>query len=124
MGDWSLRDPPEKIFGGLFAGCTFVKLAIQRRDGEPIHDWRDLQAIKNQLVGPQYEAFELYPAEDRVVDTQNQFHLFVLTVHNGQDNPLIPVGWMRGCRQTQDELRTDRPWARQRDFPLNPAAAT
>jgi hypothetical protein len=37
-----------------------------------VHDWRDLQRIKNQLVGPECEAVELYPAESRKVDTANQ----------------------------------------------------
>lgn len=53
-----------------------VHLSIKRIDRQPIHDWRDLQAIKNQIVGPECEAVELYPAESRLVDTANQFHLW------------------------------------------------
>ena len=30
-------------------------------DGTARHDWRDFQAIKNQLAGPECEAFELVP---------------------------------------------------------------
>lgn len=56
-----------------------LHLSIKRIDREVIHDWRDLQEIKNQLVGPEYEAVELYPAESRVVDTANQYHLWVVT---------------------------------------------
>src|ERR1043165_2191444 len=41
------------------------------------HDWRDYQRIKNELVGPEAEGVELYPAESRLVDTSNQFHLYV-----------------------------------------------
>jgi hypothetical protein len=41
-----------------------------------VHDWRDLQRIKNELVGPECEAVELYPAESRLVDTANQYHLW------------------------------------------------
>ena len=52
-----------------------VHLSIKRLDKEPIHDWRHLQRIKNELVGANCEALELYPAEDRVVDTANQYHL-------------------------------------------------
>jgi hypothetical protein len=55
-----------------------IHLSIKRRDKLPIHDWRDLQEIKNRLVGPEHEAIELYPAESRLVDTSNQFHLWVL----------------------------------------------
>ena len=52
-------------------------LSIKRRDREVIRDWRELQAIKNAILGPEHEGFELYPAESRLVDTANQFHLFV-----------------------------------------------
>jgi hypothetical protein len=40
------------------------------------HDWRDFQRIKNELIGPEAEALEIYPAESRLVDTSNQFHLW------------------------------------------------
>jgi hypothetical protein len=56
---------------------SMVHLSIKRLDRLPIHDWRDLQAIKNELVGPEHEALELYPAESRCVDSANQFHLWV-----------------------------------------------
>ncbi len=52
-------------------------LSIKRNDRQPIHDWRDLQEIKNQIVGEEHEAVELYPSQDRVVDTANQYHLWV-----------------------------------------------
>ena len=51
-------------------------LSIKRRDKEWIHDWRELQEIKNQLIGPENEAVELYPAESRVIDGANQYHLY------------------------------------------------
>lgn len=56
-----------------------VHLSIKRIDREPVHDWRDLQEIKNQICGSECEAVELYPAESRVVDTANQYHLWVCT---------------------------------------------
>jgi hypothetical protein len=51
-------------------------LSIKRIDREPCRDWRDFQAIKNQLVGSECEAVELYPAESRLVDSANQYHLW------------------------------------------------
>jgi hypothetical protein len=54
------------------------RLSIRRRDWAAIRDWRDLQAIKNQICGPECEAAELYPAESSVLDTLNWFHLWVL----------------------------------------------
>lgn len=56
-----------------------VHLSIKRRDKNPIHDWRNLQDIKNMLVGEEHEAVELYPAESRRVDSANQYHLWVST---------------------------------------------
>ena len=53
-------------------------LSIRRLDRKPVHRWQDLQEIKNQIVGPEHEAVELYPAESRKVDTANQYHLWVI----------------------------------------------
>jgi len=53
-------------------------LSIRTHDRSPIKDWRDMQEIKNQLVGENYEAVELFPSENRLVDTANQYHMWVL----------------------------------------------
>lgn len=55
-----------------------IWLSIKRRDKETIHDWRHLQRIKNEIVSKEHEAIELYPAESRLVDTANQYHLWVI----------------------------------------------
>lgn len=54
-------------------------LSIKRRDKGPPgpERFRDFQRIKNEIVGPEHEAVEMYPAESRLVDTSNQFHLWV-----------------------------------------------
>lgn len=57
-------------------GCVW--LSIRSEPGAPLHDWRHFQKIKNELVGPEIEAIEMYPAESRLVDTSNQFHLWCL----------------------------------------------
>lgn len=57
---------------------NMTHLSIKRLDKQPIHDWRELQEIKNQLVGPEHEGVELYPAESRLVDSANQFHIWVV----------------------------------------------
>lgn len=46
------------------------------RSTADVHDWRVMQGIKNALVGPEAEAVELFPAESRLVDESNQFHLW------------------------------------------------
>jgi hypothetical protein len=53
-----------------------VHLSIKRNDKNPMHDWREIQRIKNELLGKEEEAMELYPAESRLIDTANQYHLF------------------------------------------------
>jgi hypothetical protein len=56
---------------------NLIHLNIRRRDGGPImRDWRHFQQIKNELIGEECEAVELYPAESRKVDTSNKFHLW------------------------------------------------
>lgn len=66
-----------------------VHLSIKRNDREPIHDWRDLQEIKNQLVGAENEAIEIYPAESKRVDSANQYHLWVFK----DPTYRIPIGF-------------------------------
>jgi hypothetical protein len=53
-----------------------IKLSIKHLDLSTRHDWRDFQRIKNELLGEEYEAVELYPAESRLVDMANQYHLW------------------------------------------------
>lgn len=77
--------------------CSY--LSIKRIDKDPIHDWRDLQEIKNQLCGDEREALEIYPAESRLIDTANQYHLFVMP--EGED---IPFGFKERLVD-----RTERP---------------
>ena len=57
---------------------TITWLSMRTQDRSPFTNWRDKQRIKNQLVGPECEGIELYPAESRLVDTSNQFHLWVI----------------------------------------------
>lgn len=81
-------------------------LVIRRRDSEPIHDWRHLQLIKNQLCGPEREGFELFPAESRLVDTSNQYHIFVLPA--GQR---VPFGYA-------ERDVSDVPWGKNKQRPF------
>ena len=75
------------VHNELFKGkCTY--LSIKRRDKKAIHDWRHFQQIKNQLVGEEVEAIEIYPAESRLHDHANQFHLFCYPV-----GTKVKFGW-------------------------------
>jgi len=70
-------------------GTKLTWLSIKRRDKAAFHDWRELQQIKNAICGPEREAVEMYPAESRLVDTSNQYHLWVLP-----DGLKWPFGYM------------------------------
>jgi hypothetical protein len=67
---------------------TPFELSIRRNDRRPVHDWRHFQMIKNQLVGFETEAVELYPAQSRIMDTANQYYLHCLS-----PGMRFPVGW-------------------------------
>lgn len=53
-----------------------IQLGISALNGTANHDWRNFQAIKNQLAGVECEAFELYPAESRLLDPSNYYTLW------------------------------------------------
>ena len=80
QADWQIHDKELKGF--------MTYLSIKRRDKNSIHDWRHLQQIKNELVGEDYEAVEIYPNEKRLIDTANQYHLFVFP-----KDYKLPFGW-------------------------------
>jgi hypothetical protein len=66
-----------------------VWLSIKANDDSARHDWREFQWIKNELAGENWEAIEIYPSEDRLIDSANQFHLWCIPPETG----LLPVGW-------------------------------
>src|SRR5262245_49857956 len=48
-------------------GGPFAILSITATDDSALHDWRDFQQLKNLLLGPEWEAVELYPSESRLI---------------------------------------------------------
>ena len=99
-----------------FRGMIVWHLSIKRQDKAPIMDWRDLQDIKNKLAGPEVEAIQLFPAESRLVDSANQYHLWCIMKEGKERQPRIPVGWTQ-------RFVIDEPWvnggqrrSKQREF--------
>jgi hypothetical protein len=70
---------------------AFIHLSVTRLDGQPSKDWYHFQQIKNEIVGPQYEAVELFPSESRLVDMDNEYHIWV----NADPNFRFPFGYAR-----------------------------
>ena len=78
---------------GNNSGALLTHLSVRNTDNTPIRDWREMQYIKNELVGEDKEGFELFPKENRLVDTANQFHIWVFQdSENG-----IPIGFSERC---------------------------
>jgi hypothetical protein len=69
----TLRRRPDHVFN---TREDMIQLGIHSHDGTARHDWREFQAIKNQLAGEECEAFELYPAESRLLDPSNYYTLW------------------------------------------------
>jgi hypothetical protein len=72
------------------AGVAVVHLSvIHNKLGSKIF-WDDLQRVKNELVGPECEAVELFPAESRKVDVGDMRHLWCTT----DTSYRYPLGFM------------------------------
>lgn len=56
----------------------FSHIHIERKDRLPVHDWRELQDIKNIVVGKRHEAIELYPSSSLHDKNIQGYHLWAL----------------------------------------------
>lgn len=83
----------------------WVYIGIAAVDGAARHDWRDMQKIKNQICGPEWEAVEVFPAESRLIDPSNYYLLFCA--------PKIPIGRFtsRQIADPSNSLAPQRGWA-------------
>ena len=93
-------------------------LVVWRRDGKPPRDWRHLQAIKNQLAGPEREALEIFPAESRLIDVGNATHLWVMPA-----GECVPFGY-EGQRRVLDAGRLAGVAQRPLEPPAEPATSS
>lgn len=93
-------------------GKPFVMkyVTIKRIDKEAVHDWRDIQRIKNELLGSEIEAVELYPSESRLMDTSNQYHIWAMPEGMGW-----PLGFFDPRCVTSPEA-AEKVGAKQRPF--------
>lgn len=62
--------------GFFLANSRYIVVGITAMDQTARHDWRDFQACKNDICGPEWEGIELYPAESRLQDPSNRFYLY------------------------------------------------
>ena len=54
-----------------------VQVVVRRKDGRRIRNhWQVMLRIKNEVIGPKYFGYEVYPPADEVIDTANTYHLW------------------------------------------------
>ncbi|GHO61327.1 hypothetical protein KSC_002190 [Ktedonobacter sp. SOSP1-52] len=73
------------------SGPDLIHLSFRRLDRGTFLPYRDKMCIKDELVGPECEGIELFPARSREVDTANHYHLWII------DDPTFrfPFGFTR-----------------------------
>ena len=54
----------------------FYHLSIKNYERSTDISWQHKQWIKNDIMGDEYEGVELFPAESRMLNTANQYHLW------------------------------------------------
>ena len=54
----------------------FKHLRIRRIDDQPIHNYMDLQKVKNDLWGNYIVAVEIYPDQSKFKNGSNTYHLW------------------------------------------------
>ena len=101
------REPVPDERHGMGKDVSIVWLSIKANDDSARHDWRELQRIKNELCGEEWEAVELFPSESRLVDTCNQFHLWCM-----EPPARFPFGWWARTviEENSTEFGSQRPW--------------
>ena len=55
---------------------NFRHFRIIGRDKKPIHNWMDMQEIKNVIWGEEVVAIEVFPAHSQFKDGSNTYHLW------------------------------------------------
>lgn len=104
--------------GFPIGGGPYMILGISAIDESARHDWRDFQKIKNDLVGKEWEAVELYPAESRLVDPSNRFYLWCVP------QGVFTFGWKeRKVQGPVDMGAPQRPFTPAADARADPADA-
>lgn len=95
-------------------------MSVKRYDRTPVHNWRHLQQMKNEIFGEYREAVELYPSEARIADNANQTHLWVM-----EEGNVLPIGFPAGFTLTEAETeRMNANGNKARQEPQQPGLTT
>ena len=92
----------------------YLEIGVHNHNRTTIVPWAHMQQIKNEVAGPEREAVMIYPAESRLVDTANEYWIYVYptgefprweSIVDSDGNPVeIPLGMNQG-RNVQYENR-------------------
>jgi hypothetical protein len=76
----------------------FIHLIIHRHDWAACNDWREFQRIKNEIVGPECEAMELFPpkAGSWILPTPTTFGFTVIRLFVSPSD--FTIAWWRRSR--------------------------
>ena len=99
-------------------GLPVAEMSVKRRDKLPIdhNHWRILQRIKSELLGSVADGAMLYPAEDRLQDSANQYRIYALPP--GQRWPFGDT--QQRMVSSKALLSDDNPRNGGRQRPINP----
>ena len=90
---------------------SVYSLSIRRADRKAVWDWRHLQMIKNEIAGPETDAFQRHPPWSQTVDTANQYWIWCL-----RPGDRIEVGIGNNERDVAGEPDPEVPLSQQRPF--------
>lgn len=62
----------------LYHGKGILHLKVWKEDGSDGITWDELMAVKNEFLGEEVEAIEIYPPQNEVVNDANIRHLWVV----------------------------------------------
>jgi hypothetical protein len=97
-------------------------LFISNAPGTPVRSWHDLQRIKNELIGYDHTAVEIFPPQKEVVDQANMTHLWVLKLYRSLPPDFSLVQWMHEADEARARAAA-RATARDADVDVDDAAA-
>ncbi len=80
----------------------FVEVGIHNYRRTTHVPWRHVQQIKNEVFGPDREAVQLFPAEDRLVDAANEYWIYVYPTGTAPMRGEVKLGMDRGRQVTYD----------------------
>jgi hypothetical protein len=74
LSGYETTDGKYQIFYDEIKEITHLR--IRRKDMKPIHNWQHIQQIKDDLLGTDTIAIEVYPRKSDIVDYSNSYHLW------------------------------------------------